>query len=160
MMSQDHTDPKYQGETGERLDGRNLINEQVNKHSNSLYVWKKTAFDQIDVEKTDHVMGEVSLRTLYTRKNELNHTLTPRSHSCMFNHLKIVYGGFNSLNHVQLNSTRLYRNEIPMHFTYEIETNGYIIIGVYLTLSKLMRFLRKKSSSRFLLLPNQITCTF
>ena len=79
MMSQDHTDPKYQGETGERLDGRNLINEQVNKYSNSLYVWKKTAFDQIDVEKTDHVMGEVSLRTLYARKNELNHTLTPRT---------------------------------------------------------------------------------
>ena len=58
-MSQDHTGPKYPGETGERLDGRNLINEWVNKHSNSLYVWKKTAFDQIDVEKTDHVMGEV-----------------------------------------------------------------------------------------------------
>ena len=79
MMSQDHTDPKYPGETGERLEGRNLINEWVNKHSNSLYVWKKTAFDQTDVEKTDHLMGEVSLRTLYTRENELDHTLTPRA---------------------------------------------------------------------------------
>ena len=78
-MSQDHTGPKYPGETGERLDGRNLINEWVNKHSNSLYVCKKTAFYQIDVEKTDHVMGEVSLCTLYTRKNELDYTLTPRT---------------------------------------------------------------------------------
>ena len=67
----------------------------------------------------------------------------------MFNHLKIVYGGFNSLNHVQLNSTRLYRNEIPMHFTYEMETNGYIIIGVYSTLRKLMRFLSKKEAAGF-----------
>ena len=41
MMSQDHTDPKYPGETGERLEGRNLINEWVNKHSNCLYVWKR-----------------------------------------------------------------------------------------------------------------------
>ena len=78
-MSRNDTDPEYPKETGERLDGRNLINEWVNKHSNSLYVWKKTAFDQIDVDKTDHVMGEVSLRTLYARKNELNHTLTPRT---------------------------------------------------------------------------------
>ena len=61
-MSRNDTDPEYPKETGERLDGRNLINEWVNKHSNSLYVWNKTAFDQIDVEKTDHVMGKVSLR--------------------------------------------------------------------------------------------------
>ena len=58
-MSRNDTDPEYPKETGERLDGRNLINEWVNKHSNSLYVWNKTAFDQIDVEKTDHVMGKV-----------------------------------------------------------------------------------------------------
>lgn len=64
-MSRNDTDPEYSKETGERLDGRNLINEWVNKHSNSLYVWNKTAFDQIDVEKTDHVMGKVSLRHLY-----------------------------------------------------------------------------------------------
>ena len=40
---------------------------------------KRREFDQIEVEKTDHVMGEVFLRTLYTRKNELDHTLTPRT---------------------------------------------------------------------------------
>ncbi|CAH3032764.1 unnamed protein product [Porites lobata] len=57
MMSRNDTDPEYPKETGERLDGRNLINEWVNKHSNSLYIWNKTAFDQIDVEKIDHVMG-------------------------------------------------------------------------------------------------------
>lgn len=68
-MSGNHADPEYPGETGERLDGRNLINEWVNKHSNSLYVWNKIAFDQIDVEKTDHVMGEVSRHALYINKH-------------------------------------------------------------------------------------------
>ena len=72
-MSRNDTDPEYPKETGERLDGRNLINEWVNKHSNSLYVWNKRAFDQIDVEKTDHVMGEVSLHTLYINNHKRGH---------------------------------------------------------------------------------------
>lgn len=58
MMSQNHTDPEYPDKTGERLDGRNLIKEWVEKHPNSQYVWNKTAFDNINVEKFDHVMGE------------------------------------------------------------------------------------------------------
>lgn len=57
MMSKNDSDPEYPSKTGERLDGRNLIKEWVEKHPNSQYVWNKTAFDQIDVEKVDHVMG-------------------------------------------------------------------------------------------------------
>lgn len=58
MTSSKDTDPEYPDKTGERLDGRNLIKEWVDKHSNSQYVWNKTAFDQIDVAQVDHVMGE------------------------------------------------------------------------------------------------------
>lgn len=57
MTSSKNTDPEYTDKTGERLDGRNLIKEWVDKHSNSQYVWNKTAFDQIDVAQVDHVMG-------------------------------------------------------------------------------------------------------
>jgi len=57
MMSLNDTDPEYADVTGERLDGRNLIKEWIEKHPNSQYVWNKTAFDNIDVEKSDHVMG-------------------------------------------------------------------------------------------------------
>ena len=41
------------------------------------------------------------------------------------------------------NSTRPYLNEIPAHFTHEMKTKGYDVIGVYLLLRKLMKFLRK-----------------
>ena len=56
-MSKNDTDPEYANETGERLDGKNLIKEWIEKYPNSQYVWNKTAFDQIDPEKVDHVMG-------------------------------------------------------------------------------------------------------
>ena len=42
------------------------------------------------------------------------------------------------------NSTRPYVNEIPAHFTLEIKTKGYDIIGVKVFLRKLMKFLRNK----------------
>ena len=38
------------------------------------------------------------------------------------------------------NSTRPYLNEIPAHFTHEIKTKGYGVIGVNLSHFKLMRF--------------------
>ena len=41
------------------------------------------------------------------------------------------------------NSTRPYLNEIPVHFTHEIKTKGYDVIGVNVFLRKLMKFLRK-----------------
>ena len=57
MTSTNHSDPEYPGETGERLDGRNLIDEWKDKYPNSEYVWNKTAFEKIDPEKVDRVMG-------------------------------------------------------------------------------------------------------
>ena len=57
LMSQNETDPEYPNETGERLDGRNLIKEWIEKYPNSQYVWNKTGFDKIDPEKVDRVMG-------------------------------------------------------------------------------------------------------
>ncbi|KAL9969141.1 hypothetical protein ACROYT_G021316 [Oculina patagonica] len=57
FMCQNDTDPEYPDVTGERLDGRNLIKEWIEKYPNSQYVWNKTGFDQIDPEKFDHVMG-------------------------------------------------------------------------------------------------------
>ncbi|XP_020627403.1 alkaline phosphatase-like isoform X1 [Orbicella faveolata] len=49
-------DPEH-SKKGERLDGRNLLQEWVAKYPNSEYVWNKTSFDQIDEEKVDHVIG-------------------------------------------------------------------------------------------------------
>lgn len=57
LMHKNQTDPEYPDKKGERLDGRDLIQEWVDKHPNSQYVWNKTAFDQIDVSKVDHVIG-------------------------------------------------------------------------------------------------------
>ncbi len=58
LMHKNQTDPEYPDKKGERLDGRDLIKEWVDKHPNSQYVWNKTAFDKIDVNKVDHVIGE------------------------------------------------------------------------------------------------------
>lgn len=57
FISNNETDPEYSNKAGERLDGRNLIQEWVAKYPNSEYVWNKTSFDQIDEEKIDHVIG-------------------------------------------------------------------------------------------------------
>ena len=57
LTSKNQTDPEYPNKKGERLDGRDLIQEWVDKHPNSQYVWNKTGFDQIDVNKVDHVIG-------------------------------------------------------------------------------------------------------
>ena len=56
-MHKNQTDPEYPDKRGERLDGRDLIQEWVGRHPNSKYVWNKTEFDQIDGEKVDHVIG-------------------------------------------------------------------------------------------------------
>ena len=57
FMHQNQADPEYPEKKGDRLDGRDLIQEWVDQHPNSKYVWNKTGFDQIDVEKVDHVIG-------------------------------------------------------------------------------------------------------
>ena len=57
LMHKNQTDPEYPDKKGDRLDGRDLISEWVNKFQNSKYVWNKTEFEQIDVDKVDHVIG-------------------------------------------------------------------------------------------------------
>ncbi|KAL9985328.1 hypothetical protein ACROYT_G007718 [Oculina patagonica] len=57
FLHRNQKDPEYPDKKGERLDGRDLIQEWVNKHPNSKYVWNKSGFDQIDVKKVDHVIG-------------------------------------------------------------------------------------------------------
>ena len=58
-MPSTQRDPEYPDKKGERLDGRDLIQEWLKKHSNSStqYVWNQAGFDQIDVKKVDHAMG-------------------------------------------------------------------------------------------------------
>ncbi|XP_068755644.1 alkaline phosphatase-like [Montipora capricornis] len=57
FLHQNQSDPEYLNKTGERLDGKDLIQQWLRKHSNSKYVWNQTEFDKIDPEKVDHVMG-------------------------------------------------------------------------------------------------------
>ena len=57
LMHQNQTDPEYPDKKGDRGDSRDLIQEWLDKRPNSHYVWNKTAFDQIDVNKVDRVMG-------------------------------------------------------------------------------------------------------
>ena len=57
LMHKNQTDPEYPDKKGERLDDRDVISEWVNKFQNSKYVWNKNEFDQIDVDKVDHVIG-------------------------------------------------------------------------------------------------------
>ena len=57
LMHQNQTDPEYPDKKGDRGDGRDLIQEWLDKRPNSSYVWNKKAFDEIDVNKVDRVMG-------------------------------------------------------------------------------------------------------
>ena len=58
FLHQNQSDPEYSNKAGERLDGKDLIQQWLRKHSNSKYVWNQTEFDKIDPEKVDHVMGK------------------------------------------------------------------------------------------------------
>lgn len=42
---------------GKREDGRNLVQEWLNRRPGSAWVWNKDQFDSIDPEKTDHLLG-------------------------------------------------------------------------------------------------------
>lgn len=50
-------DPEYSGQTGERKDARNLVNEWLRRRPRSAYVWNKSQLDAIDPRKTDRVLG-------------------------------------------------------------------------------------------------------
>ena len=57
FLHQGQADPEYPRKKGERLDRKDLIQQWLDKHNNSRYVWNKAQFDQIDPEKVDHVIG-------------------------------------------------------------------------------------------------------
>ncbi|XP_067050150.1 alkaline phosphatase-like [Acropora muricata] len=57
FLHQNQSDPEYPSKMGERLDGKDLIQQWLDKHENSKYVWNQTGFDQIDPQKVDHVIG-------------------------------------------------------------------------------------------------------
>lgn len=57
-MFKNDVDLEYLNEIGERLDGRNLIKEWIDKYLNLQYVWNKIGFDDIKLEMVDCVMGQ------------------------------------------------------------------------------------------------------
>eukprot|EP00795_Rhopilema_esculentum_P004737 gene4737-21036_t len=60
FMPDNETDPEYPTKKGNRKDGRNLINEWKAKSNGGQkwdYVWNDSQFQQLDVNKVDHVLG-------------------------------------------------------------------------------------------------------
>ena len=61
FMRSDQIDPEW-GSPGERLDGRDLIQEWVvakSKLGTAKYVWEQTGFDAINAADTDYLLGEI-----------------------------------------------------------------------------------------------------
>ncbi|HEV2764809.1 MAG TPA: alkaline phosphatase [Pyrinomonadaceae bacterium] len=50
-------DPEEDGQTGDRLDGRNLVEEWSRKRPRSAYVWNKQQFDATDARTTERLLG-------------------------------------------------------------------------------------------------------
>jgi alkaline phosphatase len=50
-------DPEDASQTGERKDGRNLINEWLQQRPRSAYVWNKSQFDAVETARTDRLLG-------------------------------------------------------------------------------------------------------
>ena len=50
-------DPEDEGQTGERLDGRNLVEEWLRKRPRSAYAWNKSQFEAADPRSTDRLLG-------------------------------------------------------------------------------------------------------
>lgn len=65
FLHQNQSDPEYPSKMGERLDGKDLIQQWLDKHENSKYVWNQTGFDQIDPQKVDHVIGTSCANLLF-----------------------------------------------------------------------------------------------
>lgn len=51
------TDPEYSDKQGMRKDGTNLAQQWINQLDGAEYVWNKSGFDNIDIAKTDHLLG-------------------------------------------------------------------------------------------------------
>ena len=57
FLPKTETDPEYTDKKGERLDGRNIPQEWLEKYKKSSYVYDKNGFDSIDPKKTKHLLG-------------------------------------------------------------------------------------------------------
>lgn len=57
FIPNNETDPEHVSKKGRRTDGRNLIREYLEKTTDAQYVWNKTKFDEIDVNKANKVLG-------------------------------------------------------------------------------------------------------
>ena len=71
FLPQNQADPEYPDKKGERLDGRDLIQQWLGKHNNSKYVWNQEQFDQIDPEKVDHVIGMLYTHSLLSLQRHI-----------------------------------------------------------------------------------------
>ena len=88
LMHKNQADPEYPDKKGERLDGRDLISEWVNKLQNSKYVWNKTEFDRIDVDKVDHVIGIRPFIYTWSFENRVNKKKSTHSTTWQFKTIK------------------------------------------------------------------------
>ncbi|XP_075386265.1 intestinal-type alkaline phosphatase-like [Tenrec ecaudatus] len=58
MFPRGTPDPEYPSQGGVRLDGRNLVQEWLNKHQGARYVWNRTALLQASQDPSvTHIMG-------------------------------------------------------------------------------------------------------
>lgn len=61
FMPNNETDPEYHDKKGARTDGRNLIQEWLQKKQEQgkthAYVWNQTAFDKVDPQNTEYLLG-------------------------------------------------------------------------------------------------------
>ncbi|CAL8309771.1 unnamed protein product [Lota lota] len=57
MFNTTTIDPEYPTYSGERKDGKNLVNEWLQGKKNAKYVWNKAGFDAVDSANTDFLMG-------------------------------------------------------------------------------------------------------
>jgi alkaline phosphatase len=57
FLPRDIADPEDAGQTGERKDGRNLVNDWIGQRPRSAYVWNKSQFDAIETARTDRLLG-------------------------------------------------------------------------------------------------------
>lgn len=50
-------DPEYPGQTGKRLDGRDLVGEWTSRHPDGKYVWNAAQLHALDLANTPRVLG-------------------------------------------------------------------------------------------------------
>ncbi|KAK3717878.1 hypothetical protein QZH41_014878 [Actinostola sp. cb2023] len=67
-------DPEYPNKNGTRLDGRHLINEWVAKRPDSKFVWNKTELENVDMDKTKHLLGLFEYSNMKYEAKRVNDT--------------------------------------------------------------------------------------